>query len=93
MNSPFVIKSCLLWVGFYGISNIIGYLMPNQLYTYILIIYGWVGFYGISTIVSHLMPNHLKTYVLNIYIYIYIYIYNLLTCFLDNMGIRYIYNL
>ena len=23
------------WVGFYGISTIIGYLMPNPLYTYI----------------------------------------------------------
>ena len=24
------------WVGFYGISTIVGYLMPNPLYTYIL---------------------------------------------------------
>ena len=33
-------------VGFYGISTIIGYLMPNPLYTYILNIYDlvWLGF-------------------------------------------------
>ena len=59
-------------VGFYGISPIVGYLMPNPLYTYILNIYdlvglGWVGFYGISTIVGYLMPNPLYTYILNIY--------------------------
>ena len=34
------------WVGFYGISTIVGYLMPNPLYTYILNIYDlvWLGF-------------------------------------------------
>ena len=33
-------------VGFYGISTIAGYLMPNLLYTYILNIYDlvWLGF-------------------------------------------------
>ena len=33
-------------VGFYGISTIVGYLMPNSLYTYILNIYDlvWLGF-------------------------------------------------
>ena len=30
-------------VGFYGISIIVGYLMPNPLYTYILNIYDLVG--------------------------------------------------
>ena len=30
-------------VGFYGISTIVGYLMPNPLYTYISNIYGLVG--------------------------------------------------
>ena len=30
-------------VGFYGISTIVGYLMPNLLYTYILNIYNLVG--------------------------------------------------
>ena len=46
-------------VEFYGISTIVGYLMPNPLYTYILIIYDLVclGFYGISTIVGYLIPN------------------------------------
>ncbi len=31
-------------VGFYGISTIVGYLMPNPLYTYTLNIYGLVWF-------------------------------------------------
>ena len=33
-------------VGFYGISTIVGYLMPNPLYTYILNICDlvWLGF-------------------------------------------------
>ena len=33
-------------VGFYSISTIVGYLMPNPLYTYILDIYElvWLGF-------------------------------------------------
>ena len=33
-------------VGFYGISTIVGYLMPNPLYTYILDLYDlvWFGF-------------------------------------------------
>ena len=34
------------WLGFilfYGISTIVGYLMPNPLYTYILNIYDLVG--------------------------------------------------
>ena len=54
-------------VGFYGISTIIGYLMPNPLYTYILNTFGLVWFYGISTIVGYLIPNPLYTYILNIY--------------------------
>ena len=29
-------------VGFYGISTIVGYLMPNHLYTYILNVYDLV---------------------------------------------------
>ena len=29
-------------VGFYGISTIVGYLIPNPLYTYILNVYGLV---------------------------------------------------
>ena len=31
------------WVEFYGISTIVGYLIPNPLYTYILNIYDLVG--------------------------------------------------
>ena len=55
-------------VGFYGISTIVGYLMPKSpLYVYIKYIgFGLVGFYVISTIVSCLMPNPLFTYILNI---------------------------
>ena len=58
-------------VRFYGISTIVGYLMPNPVYIYIYIKYtgfGLVGFYGISTIVGNLMPNP---------VYIYIYILNI----------------
>ena len=57
-------------VGFYGISMIVGNLMPSPLNTYIRIKYIWfglVGFYGISTIVGSLIPNPLYTYILNIY--------------------------
>ena len=56
-------------VGFYGISMIIGYLMPNPVYTYILNIYDlvWLRFYGISVIIGYLMPNPVYTYILNIY--------------------------
>ena len=53
-------------VRFYGISTIVGYIMPNPLYTYILNIYDLVWFYGISTIVDYLMPNPLYAYILNI---------------------------
>ena len=54
---------------FYGISTIVGYLMPNVfLYIYFKYIgFSLVGFYGISTIVGYLMPNPLYTYILNIY--------------------------
>ena len=34
----------MIWlVGFYGISTIVGYLMPNPFYTFILNIYDLVG--------------------------------------------------
>ena len=57
----------LVW--FYGISTVVGYLMPNPLYTYTLNIYGlvWSGWvYEMSNIVGYLMPNPLYTYILNI---------------------------
>ena len=53
----------MIWFGFVwfdGISTIVGYLMPNSFYTYILNVYmvGWlVGCYGISTFVGYLTPN------------------------------------
>ena len=58
---------CLLWV--YGISTIVGYLMPNPFLNIFIknIGFGLVGFYSISTIVGYLMPNPLYTYILNIY--------------------------
>ena len=36
----------ICWVGFYGISTIVGYLVPKPLYTYILNIMDlvWLGF-------------------------------------------------
>ena len=60
----------MIWFGlvwFNGISNIVDYLMPNPLYTYILNTYGLVWYYGISTIAGYFMPNPLYTYILNIY--------------------------
>ena len=54
------------WVGFYGISTPVGYLMPNSLITYISNIYDLVGFYGILTILGYLMPN--TAYTSNIYV-------------------------
>ena len=54
-------------VGCDDISTIVGYLMPNPDYTYILNIYDLVGFYSISTIAGYLMPNLDYTYILNIY--------------------------
>ena len=60
----------MIWlalVGFYGISTIVGYLIPNPLEKYIKYIgFGLVDFYGISTIVGYLMLNPLYTYILNI---------------------------
>ena len=53
---------------FYGISTIVGYLMPDPLYINILNIwFGLVVFYGISTIVGYLMPNPIYTYVRGAY--------------------------
>ena len=52
------------FVGFCGISTIVGYLMQKSS-LYICIKYIWfglVGFYGISTIVGYLMPNPFYTY-------------------------------
>ena len=61
---------CSVDLDIYGIGILVGYLMPNCLYTYILKLYNLVWFsldYGISTIVGYLMPNRLYTYILNIY--------------------------
>ena len=55
----------LIW--FYGISSIVGYLVPNPLYRYIFNIYDLVWFYGISSIVGYLMSNPLYRYIFNIY--------------------------
>ena len=73
-------------VWFYGISTIVGYLMPNPLYTYLLNIYMiWFGlFYGISTIVGYLMPNPLYTYLLNIYDLVWFVLWHINHCRLFN---------
>ena len=60
-----------MWFGlvrFYGISTIVGYLMPNPLYTYRLNIYDLVGlgFMAYQPFLGYLMPNPLYTYILNI---------------------------
>ena len=47
-------------VGFYDISNYVGYLISNPIYTYIWYIgFGLVGFYGLSTIAGYLKLNPL----------------------------------
>ena len=50
-------------VGFYGISTLVGYLIPNPIYTYILNMYDlvWLGFMAYHTPVGYLIPNHLYT--------------------------------
>ena len=55
--------------GFYGISTIVGYLMPNLFYTYVLNIYDLIrlGFMAYQPIEEYLMPNSLYTYIQNIY--------------------------
>ena len=60
------------WLGLvwsYGISTIVGYLMSNPLYPYILNIYYLVGldFMAYQPFIGYLMPNPLYTYILNIY--------------------------
>ena len=62
---------CFGLVGFYGISTIVGYLMPNPLYTCILNIYDlvWLSFMAYHTLDFFLLQI--------LFIYTYIYIYNL----------------
>ena len=52
-------------VGFYGISTIVGYLMPNPLYTYILNIWIWFGW-----VLWHI--NHCRLFNAKSSLYIYI---------------------
>ena len=67
-------------VGFYAISTIVSYLMPNPLYTDIKYIgFGLVGFYAISTIVGYLMPNPFYKY-----IYIFFHMVKWFRLFLSN---------
>ena len=70
----------MIWFGWgYGISTIVGYLMPNPLYTYISNIYDLVWFYGISTIVGYLTPYPFYTYILNLYDLVWLGFMNLRT--------------
>ena len=92
-----------VWVKFYGISTIVGYLMSNPLSTYILNIYDLfgLGFMGISTIVGYLMSNPLSTYILNIYDLFCLDLWHINHCWLFNaksslhiyIYIKYIYGL
>ena len=61
-------------VGFYGISTIVGYLMPNHLYTYTFNICDLflVRFYGLSTLVGYLMPNPFNTCILDILYFVWL---------------------
>ena len=56
-------------VTFYGISTIVGYLMPNSLNTYILNIYDlvWLGFMDINHCKLFNAKSSLYIYILNIY--------------------------
>ena len=54
-------------IGFYGISTIVGYLMPNPLYTYILNIYDLVG---LGWVLWHI--NHCRLFNAKSFLYIYI---------------------
>ena len=53
------------WVGFYGVSTIVGYLMPNPLYTYILNNIIWLGW-----VLWHV--NHCRLFNAKSSLYIYI---------------------
>ena len=71
----------LVWfalVWFYGISTIVGYLMPNLLYTSILNIWFalvWLMAYQtVFLIFCQILFTHTHTHT-HIYIYIYIYLY------------------
>ena len=67
------------FVGFYGISTMVGYLLLDlhyththththiHIYIYIYIWFDLVGVYSISTILSHLKPNALYTFTSNIH--------------------------
>ena len=68
LHSDWWLSFGLVW--FYGISKIVGYLMPKPVSTYIYIRYIWFGlvwFYGISTLIGYLIPKHVSTYTLNIF--------------------------
>ena len=55
----------IFFVGFYDISNLVGYLMLNSSF-YISIKHTWFGldsFYGILTIVGYLITNPLSLYI------------------------------
>ena len=57
------------WVGFYGISTVVSYLMPNPLYAYILKIHDtvWLGFMAYKSLLVF------SCQIFFIYIYIKIY--------------------
>ena len=65
VSSSLYIYIWYIWfcpIGFFGISIIVEYLMPNAVYTYIKYTrVSLVGFYGTSTIVCYLTPNLLYT--------------------------------
>ena len=67
-KSSLYIYNKYIWFGlfgFYGISTIVGYLMPNSLYAYVLNIYNlvWLGFMHI---------NHCRLFNAKFSLYIYI---------------------
>ena len=74
LNAESSLNICMkyIWFGFvwlYGISNNVGYLMPNSLYTYVLNIYDLVffGFMAYQTLLVTWCQILNNTYVWNIY--------------------------
>ena len=65
VNNPKDASISFSLVGFYGISTILGYLMPIPFYTHILNIYDlvWLGLWHI---------NHCRLFNANSFLYIYI---------------------
>ena len=66
-------------VGFYGTSTIVGYLMPNPLFTYILDINVWFGW-----VLWHIKTKSFFTYILDINVWFGWVLWHINHCWLFN---------